>query len=51
MVINQISRYENGLTKLLATEEQVHQMQRKLEQLVPVLEEKTKHNSIMLNNL
>ena len=51
MIISQIARYENGLTKLLSTEDQVHDMQTKLELLVPVLEEKTKQNTLMLANL
>lgn len=51
MVNSQISRYDNGLDKLAQTEEQVKVMQLQLEELQPILEVKTKENTIMLANL
>ena len=46
-----ISRYQNGLDKLLSTENQVQEMQIKLESLKPVLIDKNVKNKAMLENL
>ena len=39
---NQILRYDKGLIKLVSTEQEVKGLQKNLEELKPVLEEKNK---------
>jgi UPF0288 family protein (methanogenesis marker protein 3) len=46
-----MTRYKNGLTRLAATNEMVDDLQKKLVQLMPVIEQKTKDTEEMVIDL